>query len=414
VTKEPKVENSGRTPASAKRWSRGGLARSLKIWSARAGLLLVSLAVGLLIGEFAVRIVVPQNLPTTRSDIWIPKAGIGYEKAPNIETMINAGEGEVQLWTDRKGYRIGPEGVDEEARRILALGDSFLEALAVNYEETTTGRLERLLTAELGYRLRVVNTGVSGYAPNEYLFKAKQELADDKFDLVLVFIFVGNDFNGRRLEWMNPHKPSKVVFRMPRSLGHRELVDAVVFPTYRHLRARSHLMVLVKKRSGLLLARMGMTERLIPPVFLHSEHESPHWEVMKSLCRDIVAEASRHHTPVVFVILPADYQVNERLGMAFAAGSGYDKGEVDLELPNRRLREFFQTAELPYVDTTLALKEAFASGEVIYGGMDRHFNAKGHEVVANRLEPVVVKQLNASQTPYSSPANPPAKPLPPP
>ena len=72
---------------------------------------------------------------------------------------------------------------------MLALGDSFLEALQVEYEDTMTAYIERGLFAQLGAEVQVVNTGVSGWDPNQYLMQAREELANDTYDLVVVFLY---------------------------------------------------------------------------------------------------------------------------------------------------------------------------------------------------------------------------------
>ena len=91
------------------------------------------------------RIVAPQPLVQIRPDIWMPVDGLGYQLAPNLDTTINTGEGSVRLLTDEKGHRIGLQGPPNGERKILAVGDSFLEGLQVEYEELVTTRLGGLL-----------------------------------------------------------------------------------------------------------------------------------------------------------------------------------------------------------------------------------------------------------------------------
>ena len=89
--------------------------------------------------------------------------------------------------------------------RILALGDSFIEAAQVQAHETAAARLEQLLGSVTGRPVEVINAGVFGYGTaQEYL------LLDDlgaklQPDLVLLFFCHCNDTpnNNYRLELKN-------------------------------------------------------------------------------------------------------------------------------------------------------------------------------------------------------------------
>jgi hypothetical protein len=99
-------------------------------------LFILSCFVGLLIAELIVLTVSPQNLILRRPDVWYPVEGPGWNRAPNLDTPVNfGGAGAVRLITDGEGNRIGAAGkVQSPAIRILALGDSFVEALQIEYE----------------------------------------------------------------------------------------------------------------------------------------------------------------------------------------------------------------------------------------------------------------------------------------
>lgn len=103
-----------------------------------------------------------------------------------LDISINTGEGGARFLTDEAGFRVGATGGADADINVLALGDSFLAALQVDYEETFAARIEGGLAAEFGATVRVFNAGVGGWNPNEYLQRARQELALRSFDAVLV------------------------------------------------------------------------------------------------------------------------------------------------------------------------------------------------------------------------------------
>ena len=158
--------------------------------------------VGVLLSEGLVRLSAPQPLVQVRPDIWMPVEGFGYQMAPHVDTIINTGERDVRLLTDARGNRIGPQGPPRGRRKILAVGDSFVEGLSVAYPDLVTTRLAELMdrrrsrprsTAGRTREHAVVTAGVSGWDPSHYYRKTLAELAVEDYELVLLFVFTDND-----------------------------------------------------------------------------------------------------------------------------------------------------------------------------------------------------------------------------
>src|SRR5829696_1546083 len=213
-------------------------------------ILMVSCAVALVIGEICVRVIAPQQVILKRDDIWQAADRIGWTHWPNVRTTINTGERTVPYLTDQEGFRVGTRGRIEADTRVLLLGDSFVEALQVPYEQSMAGLLEARLPAAVGKPVAVRNTAVGGWAPSQYLLQARTSLAREKFDLVLVAVFLGNDVQPYRYD-SYPARAAATVhhLRVPRHLTSAELIDAVLFPINDALEVRSHLFILLKNAS---------------------------------------------------------------------------------------------------------------------------------------------------------------------
>src|SRR5213593_2383758 len=154
----------------------------------RVTLLCVSLGVACALGELLVRLVAPQQLILTHPEIWQPVDTLGWAHRPHVNTTINRGEGTVRVITDRDGYRVGRGARVEARRRILLLGDSYMEALQVEYEQSFAGLLEARLAERLGEPDAIRNPGVSGWDPSQYLIEARRDIGREPFDLVLVSV----------------------------------------------------------------------------------------------------------------------------------------------------------------------------------------------------------------------------------
>ena len=124
--------------------------------------------------------------------------------------------------------RVGPDGQTRGDTRILLMGDSFMEALQVEYEQSVSALLERLLAEQVGHPVSVWDAGVDGWDPPQYLVRTRQLLARHHFDLEIVALYLGNDVVSRQVDYRPPRAPAeRHALRLPRALTKREFIDAV-------------------------------------------------------------------------------------------------------------------------------------------------------------------------------------------
>jgi hypothetical protein len=261
-----------------------------------------------------------------------------------------------------------------------------------------TARLEESVSATLEERVRIVNTGVGGWDPNHYLIKARRELARRHYDLVLVFLFRGNDAMAQRQDAFGP-KQAEIVhrFRWPRAPQTQELKKAWLYPINDFLERRSYLFVLVRRHSWYLLMRIGLSARRFPEAELRSEAGSTRWEVTGEICADIEAEARAHGVETLFVLLPGAYHVEPRLGLAYAKTVGLDSGDIDLDQTSRLLGAALARRGLRNLDLSAPLAELRATGVATHGQVDTHLAPDGHAAVARELHEPVLRLLTSAQ-----------------
>jgi hypothetical protein len=372
------------------------LAARLRGALVNAALLCTSLGFAYLVGEVAVRVIAPQQLIVKRPDIWQPVDTLGWSHRPDVTTTINTGERTVHVYTDRDGFRVGRAGRVEGKRRILLLGDSFMEALQVEYEQSLAGLLEARLGTRLGETVAVRNTGVGGWDPPQYLMEARRELGRERFDVVLVSVYLGNDVVSRRVERYPPGPPVDVPFhrlRLPSRLTYAELVDAVLYPINDILKARSHLFVLLKKQASTLRMRLGLTAEYFPDELLRREAASPRWVVTAQICRDIRDLARVHKAPTVFVLIPAPFQVDTAAFYKALKGFKIDEAAVDLDQPERLLSDAMHVYGLDVVDVLSGFQGAERTGSRLYGTVDPHLSPAGHDLLERLVEPTITARL---------------------
>lgn len=349
----------------------------------RLTLTAVATVLGLLLAEAGLRLVAPQQLVSLRPDVWHPDDGLGWKRAADLDTRINTGAREVRLLTDGEGHRIAALPRPEPARRVLALGDSFVAGLQVEARESLTERLADLLSDRLGEPTAVVNAAVSGWGPEQYLEAARRELSRASYDLVVVFLFVGNDTLLEARGPLSPRPPfPRRTLRLPRALSRYEFVDSLAYPVNDALEKRSHLYVAGRRALRHPLMRSGLSAAQLPRVFLDGDPESDRWEVTAHVCRAIADVARDAGAPSLFLLLPGVYQVVPREGELFVRNAGLREADVSFRFANDQLLLALRKHALVASDSTPTLRRAARDGDPLFGTLDSHFTARGHEVAA--------------------------------
>jgi len=129
--------------------------------------------------------------------VWLPDQFLGYVHSANNSFKHHYTE-QSRITIEHRTNAFGMMGDDIKVQkdpdtfRILALGDSYTEAIQVPSNKNFCGRLESLLNnlPDKDFKkIEVLNAGVSGYSPLNYYLNFKREYARFKPDLVIVQIF---------------------------------------------------------------------------------------------------------------------------------------------------------------------------------------------------------------------------------
>jgi len=360
----------------------------------------VLLAILLGLGEIAVRVFAPQQLQVRRSDIWQPVDTLGWVHRANLRTTINTGERLVHVVTDSNGFRVGIKGPTPAKKHVLLLGDSFVEAFQVEYEQSMAGLLEVRLPAKVGASVAVVNTGVGAWDPPQYYLQARALLGKRSFDAILVSLTLLNDIVLKRPDRFLPRAPTELHhFRVPGHLTFTEFADALGYPINDYLVEHSQLFVFFKLRLRLELMRLHLTAYTFPNVLLKSEATSPRWAFTADICRDIAALGAEHGIPTLFVLMPSPYQVDRASFLEFVRGFGIDPAKTDMDQPDRLMQAELERRGLRVLDALPVLRAAATGGVRMFGPVDNHPSPEGHDAVERLIEPALVDLLTAAQRP---------------
>lgn len=361
-TAAPKAAE-GPKPSFARRFV-GGLAYAL---------VLLALTLGGL--EVLVRNFIPQVLPTDAPDLYVPADGIGWRRKADTRVWVNTGERDVEVCTDARADRVSCDAAKPPCtQRVLVIGDSYTEALAIPYDKTAWYQLQQ----DTGACVDVA--GVGGYSPAQYAVLARERLATaPHYDVVLVSFYIGNDMINSadklpdaRQQWKHPMK------LFPDGLSEADLHNWF-HPYDQWIESRSHLYVATRFAIRKLIDEGDVGQYGIPVAVTRSRMTD---NVVNETTRalSMIADAARASgTKMVLTVVPFRNQVTDPDSKVLAAAFPSMAGDLDMHLPQEVLIPRWEKLEGVTVVDLLAPLAADARPELV-GTYDPHLSPLGHEL----------------------------------
>ena len=234
-------------------------------------------------------------------------------------------------------------------RRIVAIGDSF----AVGVVPWRANYLT-LLASELAVdgSTEVVNMGVAGTEPRDYLSILVNEGLAFKPDLVLVGFFIGNDFETPR----------------PKLYEH-SYVATLANAFWRVTRGRAPA---VAEAGGVAtyndtepsLSRDRFLEIEVDRAWVYAKDASRLTEATRNVAADLRQMrdiAKRSGAEFAVVLIPDEAQINMSLQAEVARAAGHGPGDLDFSLPNRLIARELGAEGIRTLDLLPTFQEAGAA-----------------------------------------------------
>lgn len=352
-----------------------------------------------------------------------------YRLDPDVGDALDPGaegwwtsEGHAWVWINADGQRdvdhalAKPPGVV----RIAVLGDSYAEALQVDFEQTFWRVMARDLegcAALAGRRVEVINFGVSGYGTAQELLMLRRRALRYAPDVVLLLFTTGNDVRNNSKPLQRGGRPyasvqdGKVVFDMSfldKASSRWKLSWAGRL--YYTLRRRSRVVQLLASAQNLSLrgaepaaAPGAGTPQGFEPGLDDEVYREPAdplwrdaWNLSEALLLATRDEAAAHGA--IFALATGSQSAQVHPDPAVREAFAKALGVPDLLRPDRRLEAFAAREKIPFLMLVPPLR-AFAEqhGTCVHGFSQDpctgHWNADGHRVAGQALAPFLCAEV---------------------
>lgn len=380
------------------------------VWIGR--LTIVLLTVGMVLGvlELSLRLFGPILPGNYTSGAYLERHPVyGFFHVRGYDGWQHSGEYFARVHFNQLGLRDPRDRYEKPPGtfRILLLGDSFMEAVQVEQQQTTAAVLEaRLRAARPDLNVEVINAGVAGWGTGiEGLYLDREGYRFEP-DLVLVSFFIGNDLHDNYYKLQLAGDDLKQAVKPYFGLGkdgvvvQRDPPPPPPAPTGLAPVLRSCCRLWNVFETG-VLNRFGDGQANTPlwavaPMEAHtramydpepSGEWKEGWEITRQLFGRIKARTDAMGVPLAVFVIPDSPQLSEDEWREMVGGRRLQRGLLEIDAPNRQLASIAQGYNLPILDLLPTLtQESGGDPRRFYFTTDQHWNRDAHALAARELE----------------------------
>ncbi|MBX7187860.1 MAG: SGNH/GDSL hydrolase family protein [Vicinamibacteria bacterium] len=387
---------------------------TLRPWAGNLLLLSASGLLGLGALEIGARVVIARRPIITTGEQGIYSQldpVLGWRNRPGTSVRYSRRDYQTNVAINSLGFRDVERAVTKTpgTTRVLAIGDSFIEAYTVELEESVTRRAESTARAS-GCPVEVVNAGVHGYSTDQEALWYAREAEPLGADVVLVFAYYNDILNNIRVNyWGSPKPLTKVTdgrivpvnlpLPEPSRTAESQGIQTKARPAIEGSALRQVLLeriVLGAPKLHGWLARIGVLDPIVAeavPDELRAYKSRGQlgefdeaWESTRSLFGALGEIIRARNARPVLVYIPARFEISRRDWDLTVQRYGLEEKAWDRTRVRTRLKDIATPAGWDFLDLTPSLEAATSPlrGET-YLPYDGHWNPRGHDVAARAV-----------------------------
>lgn len=344
--------------------------------------LIISTVIALIIGEFSLRIFLPQMEEYSNMFAYDSLLGWRFVTSSTGRMVLTpGGPGPNTVKTNSLGFR-DHEPSKSKTHRIMVLGDSFVSNVSVKDDEVFTEIMEAQLQDS-----DVQNFGVNAYGEVQEYLLLKKWVNVIHPDLIILVVYLENDFADNVRGYWHYSRPYASLEGMDSTLTfHPQSIQPPKEPS--HILSRSHLNRLLSRAMNRLFMESDST--IIPPEFYTCQspmsiESKLQLRILEKLLVEIATLSQEQDIPIVFALAPSMLQVRDDLWQEFTTKIKTPNGTFLRSLPDDELMHFAASNNLVMMDLLPILIEANRKQTNLYHPIEVHWTKEGNRIVANAL-----------------------------
>ncbi|MEA5517975.1 SGNH/GDSL hydrolase family protein [Limnoraphis robusta] len=264
--------------------------------------------------------------------------------------------------------------------RIIGIGDSFSFGI-VPYQHNYLTLLEEKLNQN-NQKIELINMGIPGMGPKDYLSLLINEGLEYQPDMVLLSFYIGNDFMDNQFKAKERVGYQSYVISFVRSLIKLQTqYEGLVFNPNNSL---TYVDNAPTQNDEFYLKDTKNKSNMFV--------KNPADDIFESYVEDAVSDIIKikeicdyRNIKLVVVIIPDEVQVDQKLQAKIVERfDSDDPDKLDFRIPNRMLQETFQQNKIDYIDVMDEFITA-SSQQRLYKPNDTHWNIAGNQLAADVL-----------------------------
>src|SRR5437016_3856823 len=346
--------------------------KNLKSLARNLGLFVASTMLSLLVAEWSVRTLYPQQLA-----VWYTTEDGLAIHPPGLITYLTESKQEIRFNASGMRDRDHAKKKQKDTTRILVFGDSFMEALQVAFEDSFPSLLESGLRKALHRNVEVINCAVSGWGQDDQLAYLQKYGRALEPDLILVAMTLHNDVSDNMREQFHTLAHDKLILKPVATMSVSELK---VLHVKGFFASHSHLWQLLRKVKSLREMRSvaaALDKHVMQLIGRSEETEELKrgWKLTFELFKGIREVGKSMGAETAIMLIPLRLQLQD--------------DDIAIEKPQQAMRTFGREANIDIIDLLPILRRWTLENKASLHLPDGHWNEKGHRLAAD----TVVKQI---------------------
>lgn len=376
----------------------------------RVALLTLGILIAFFSTEYIVRYFAPQITVDSILTPWefscFTKGSYSWVRLkPNAHCILHSNTNafpDISVKTNSLGLRNGKIAPKKPGViRILVIGDSFTmgwgEKEQDSYPRVTETLLQKLLPTK---DIEVINAGIPATGTGVYYTFLTQIGLALKPDIVIIGLYpysdIAFDDNGDIQHGKDNlglptfiESQNAYVETLTGTIRYKTMPTKFKIPLLRH----SHLAAMVFDRlfPWEHLSTAGDAVSAKPCFFKSQCHDlDTAWEKTFTLLAGIRDQVNKANATLIVMVIPSEMQLHPETAPKY--GILIPLLPWDLQVPNKKLRTFFEQNNIAFLD--LLTSFASRSADVLYHPFDDHWNTLGHQAAAQDLAEKIKEHIN--------------------